>query len=125
MTETREFPTEVVATIATGFMLCDFSAMHEAAEFLMGHPIWTHHFADSELLTSMRAAIAEQCPGMPTREWAEASFNKENWQQKRDEIIREIGPVVRIRRGSGLTAMHPADGIPDHLKDKTIIVRKS
>jgi len=31
---------------------------------------------------------------------------------------------VRIRKGDALTAMLPTDGIPDHLKDKTIILEK-
>ena len=32
----------------------------------------------------------------------------------------DFGPTVRIREGSGLTAMLPTDGIPDHLKNNTI-----
>src|SRR5690348_5787624 len=66
MTETREFPVEVIASISSGILLCDFGKMHEAAEFLMGHPIWTHHFADKQLVGDMKRRIAEQCPGMPT-----------------------------------------------------------
>lgn len=111
MADTREFPTEVIASISTGVLLCNFSDLHEAAEYLMGHPIWTHQFADKELTEAMRATIAEQCPGMPGREFAEA-VTKENWQERRDSIISDIGPRVRIRRGCGLTAMHPTDGIP-------------
>lgn len=38
------------------------------------------------------------------------------------KLEAEIGKTVRIRKGSGLTAMLPTDGIPDHLKDNVIIV---
>jgi hypothetical protein len=65
MTETRDFPTAVTASLSTGILLYKFGDMHEAAEYLMGHPIWTHHFADKMLTSEMKRAIAEQCPGMP------------------------------------------------------------
>lgn len=120
MTETRDFPTEVIASLSSGVLLCDFGKMQEAAEYLMGHPIWTHHFADETLTGEMKRAIAEQCPGMPP---ALPDTDQSNWEAKRDVLIAEFGPTVRIRKGSGLTAMLPTDGIPDHLKDNTITVQ--
>lgn len=118
MSETREFPTAVIASISTGVLLCEFSKLHEAAEFLMGHPIWTHHFASKQLTEDMKRAIAEQCPGMPTEI---EGINHDNYLTKVAEIEAEIGKTVRIRRGSGVTAMHPLDGIPD---GKPVIVVK-
>lgn len=117
MTEVREFPTAVIASLSTGISLCEFSLMHEAAEFLMGHPIWTHHFADKTLWNEMRAAVAEQCPGMPTEL---PGCTKDNYLAKLAEIERDIGTIQRIRKGSGLTARLPTDGIPAHVKVITI-----
>ena len=119
MTETREFPTAVIASISTGVLMCDFGKMHEAAEYLMGHSIWTHHFADRTLCSEMKRAIAEQCPGMPTE--AEGG---DTWRDQLAKIESDIGPTVRIRKGGGLTAMLPTDGIPNHLKDKTITIER-
>lgn len=119
MTETREFPTAVIASISTGVLLCDFGKMHEAAEYLMGHPIWTHHFADKQLCAEMQRVIAEQCPGMPTE-----LEGGETWREQLAAVEADIGKTVRIRKGGGLTAMLPTDGIPDHLKDKTITVQR-
>lgn len=120
MIETREFPTAVIASISSGIMLCDtFSAIHEAAEYLMGHPIWTHHFADKQLVEDMRSSVVAQCPGMPARD---GEITPENWREKLAALLVEHGPTQTIRKGDGLTAMLPTDGIPDHLKDKTIIV---
>lgn len=116
-TETRDFPTAVIASISSGVLLCDFGEMHEAAEYLMGHPIWTHHFADKTMTGEMKRIIAEQCPGMPTE-----LEGGPTWRDQLAALEAEIGKTVRIRKGSGLTAMLPTDGIPDHLKDKTIIV---
>ena len=121
MIETREFPTAVIATISSGVVLCDFSKVQEAAEFLMGHPIWTHHFADKELSNEMKAVVAQQCPGMPTEL---PGVNADNYREKVAELEREFGSRVTIRKGLGLTAMLPTDGIPDHLKNKTITVSR-
>jgi hypothetical protein len=41
MTETRDFPTAVIASLSSGVLLCEFGAMQEAAEYLMGNPIWS------------------------------------------------------------------------------------
>jgi hypothetical protein len=120
VTETRDFPTAVIASLSTGVLLCKFDDMQEAAEYLMGHPIWTHHFADKTLTGEMKRAITEQCPGMPTEI---EGVTKDNYLQKVAELEAEIGKTVRIRKGSGLTAMLPTDGIPDHLKDRTIFVK--
>lgn len=118
-TETREFPTAVIASLSSGVLLCKFGEMHEAAEYLMGHPIWTHHFASKDLWQEMQRTILEQCPGMPTEL---EGVTHGNFQQKVTEIEAVIGKTVRIRKGGGQTAMLPSDGIPDHLKDKTIVV---
>ena len=115
----RDFPTAVIASISTGVLLCEFSAMHEAAEFLMGHPIWTHHFANKALLSDMRSMINEQCPGMPDDL---PGCDKTNYREFLAQIERDMGPMVSIRRGPGLTAMLPTDGIPDHLKDSVIVI---
>jgi hypothetical protein len=119
MSETRDFPTAVIASLSSGVLLCDFGKMHEAAEYLMGHPIWTHHFANKQLWREMQQTIAAQCPGMPTDL---PDVTKENWEAKRAELEAEFGATVKIRKGGGLTAMLPMDGIPDHMKDKVITI---
>lgn len=119
MNETKEFSTAIIASISSGFLVCCFSDMHEAAEHLMGHPIWTHHFADKDLWRSMKAAIDAQCPGMPGEEWA---ITKENYLEKLALLEAEVGTAQTIRKGDGITAMLPTDGIPAHLKDKAIVI---
>ena len=118
--ETRDYPVAVIASLSSGVLLCDFSKMHEAAEFLMGHPIWTHHFADKGLWGEMQKTIAAQCPGMPTDL---PDVNADNYRDKAAELEAQFGKTVKIRRGGGLTAMLPTDGSPDHLKDKTITIK--
>jgi hypothetical protein len=102
-------------------LVASFSAFHEAAEYLMGHPIWTHHFADKQLTADMQALVAKQCPGMPTPSDA-VCITQENWREKLAKLEAEFGPTQTIRKGPGLTALLPTDGIPDRLKDKTIFI---
>ena len=117
--ETRDFPTAVIASISTGVLLCKFDEMHQAAEYLMGHPIWTHHFGQKSLWEEMQKTILEQCPGMPTDA---PGITKDNWPEFKAKLEGDLGATVKIRKGGGLTAMLPTDGIPDHLKDHTITI---
>lgn len=119
MTEVREFPTAVIASLSSGVLLCEFGAFHEAAEFLMGHSIWTHHFASRDFTNEMRAAVLEQCPGMPVKI---EGVTKDNYLEKLAALEAEFGPVQRIRKGGGLTAMLPTGGIPAHVQIITVKV---
>lgn len=118
-TETREFPTVAIASISTGVLLCKFDQMHEAAEYLMGHSIWTHHFASKELNEDMRKTILAQLPDMPTEL---SGVTRNNYQEHVAALEAKHGKTVVIRKGNGLTAMLPTDGIPDRLKDKVIVI---
>lgn len=119
MTETKDFPVAVIASLSSGVLLCKFDEMHQAAEFLMGHPIWTHHFASKDLWKEMQRTILEQCPGMPIDA---PEIDGSNYKEFLAKTESELGETVKIRKGGGLTAMLPTDGIPDHLKDHTIMV---
>lgn len=110
VSETRDFPTAVIASLSTGVLLCDFGEIHEAAEYLMGHPVWTHHFANKELWQKMQRAVIEQCPGIPTEL---PDVDKDNYLAKLAEIEAKIGKVVKIRKGDGATAMYPLEGLPE------------
>lgn len=110
MTETRDFQTEVIASLSSGILVCAFSDLHEAAEYLMGHPIWTHHFADKTLWQAMRDEILKQHPGMPTEI---TGVRPQNWEARRDALHKQLGATVTIRKGDGHTTMSPLDGIPE------------
>ena len=110
---TREFPTAVIASLSSGVLLCKFSELHKAAEYLMGHPIWTHHFASKPLWEAMQQRVLEQCPGMPTEV---AGVTLENLAERLAEIEGELGSIAVIREGNGETAMHPLEGIPEGKK---------
>ncbi len=119
MTETREFSTASLASITSGILLCKFSDMHEAAEFVMGHPIWTHHFARQQLHDDMRRTLLAQHPGLPTEI---DGVTADNYLDHVASLEAKLGTTLRVTKGGGLTAMLPTDGIPDHLRDNMIVV---
>lgn len=110
MPETRDFPVEVVASISTGILLCQFSDMHEASEYLMGHPIWTHHFADKDLWKAMQAAVLRQHPSMLIKA---VGVTPENVWEKVTMLRAAFGTTLPLERGNGQTAKSPLDGIPE------------
>lgn len=118
-TETKEFSTAALASITSRVLLCKFDEMHEAAEFVMGHPIWTHHFASKQLTEDMSKTLLAQHPGLPTEL---EGVNASNYLERLAELEATLGKTLTVTKGAGLTAMLPTDGIPDHLKDKTVIV---
>jgi len=94
--------------------------MHEAAEYLMGHPIWTHHFASKDLSADMRKKVLEQCPDMPTEL---PGVTSDNYSERLVEIEASLGATVVIRKGDGSAAMHPFEGIPTN--KPTLILHRS
>lgn len=94
METTREFPLAVVLSMSTGVLFCEFSAMHEAAEFLTSGPIWTHEFGRRELWELFRADIHRQHPALAS---VDASHvNKDNWQAWLAEQMRSYPATVAL-----------------------------
>lgn len=62
----KSFTTEVVLSLYTGVSfgseLSPFDKVHELAEHVMGHPIWTHEFAEKSLWDRMSANLEEEFP---------------------------------------------------------------
>ena len=114
--ETRDFSTAAIASLSTGVLLCEFDKMHEAAEYLLGCPVWTVNFASKDLRRKMQRAITEQHPEMPTELHG---TNRDNYLVKLAEIEAKVGMTVTIRKGDGSAAVHPLEGWPE---EKPVIV---
>lgn len=107
MSETRDFPTPVVASVVSGIVLAPFTYIHECAEFVLGHPVWTHQFP--ALFADMRKAVLAQHPGLPTEI---PDVTRDNWEQHARRLMQQFGPYLRLEKGAGLTRLLPTDGIP-------------
>jgi hypothetical protein len=110
MAETKSFDPAVIATLSTGTLLvAPFGLAHEAAEWIMGHSVWTHQFPT--LLPKMREAVLAQFPDMPV-DCAEGQH-----EAVRDAVRARYGEAVEVARGGGETAIAPLDpkGFPGGL----------
>lgn len=102
MGETKSFDPAVIATLSTGTLLvAPFSLAHEAAEWILGHSVWTHQWP--ALSGKMREAVLAQFPDMP------ATSASKNHEEVRDEVRARYGDAIEVARGGGETAIHPLD----------------
>ena len=107
--EVREFRTEILLSI-TGVLLCEeFSLMHEAAEFVLGAPIFMHHFANSEMNSMLRKSLLKQHPDLPE---LGDDITPENWREKTKVLIDKLGGKRTVTKGSGIGRMGTTEGIP-------------
>ena len=90
----RAFRTEVVLSLSTGVLLCEFSAMHEFAEFLSGSPVFTHQFAHKPLWDEWKRGIFAQRPELEPID--ASAVNKDNWTIFRDTQLATLGPTLDI-----------------------------
>ena len=102
--ETRSFPTPVLASLSTGVLLCNFSDMHEAAEYLMGHPVWSHEFGSRGSVDNMKAKLLEQHPDLDVDA---TGVDKDNWEAFRDKLIADLGESREIVKGSEVRDKDP------------------
>lgn len=96
--ETKDFDPAVLGAFTTGVLMTEFSPVHEAAEWLMGHPIWTHEFP--RLSDKMKAAALAQYPDLPTEV-------AEGWEATRDAIRARYGETVSVVQGDETRTVDP------------------
>lgn len=119
MAETRDFPIEVVMSLYTGILLCKFGDMHECAEFLLGHPVWTHEFADRALSEQMRAEIKQQLPRLHAHIAGELA--KEDVPQFVEDLRTAYGPKATLKKGNFKRTESPIDTARRLVGDDKII----
>lgn len=85
----KDFPLGVLLSMTTGKMLCNFSDMHEAAELILGHPVWTHEFADRNLCDKIKARVLAQHPDLA--DLTADGVNGKNWLDWLGKAIKKYG----------------------------------
>jgi hypothetical protein len=122
--ETKSFTVPVLVSLVSGKMLTtSFSALHECAEFVMGHPVWTHEFASKPLWELMRSKVLEQHPDLDVDC---ESVTKENWLAFTNELIGRLGHEREIVKGEEERAADPITSLRAIVgDDKPIIVVKT
>lgn len=88
-----------LASLTTGVLMVDFSTMHEAAEHILGHQIWTHEFVFQA--DDLKRSVLKQFPNMPT------SVDS-SWEQVRDDVRSKYGDKTEVLSGSANRVAGPA-----------------
>jgi len=57
MSEDIELTLGFELTIESGYVCMDWSKFHEKIEKLVGHPVWTHEFADEDFVLEMKTRL--------------------------------------------------------------------
>lgn len=95
--DVKRFDPAVLGAFTTGILMTEFDPVHEAAEWLAGHPVWTHELP--MFSETLKAAALKQFPNLPTEAGAD-------WQATRDAIRAHYGDAVDVARGH---LFRPAD----------------
>jgi len=82
-----------LASLTTGVLLVDFSTVHEAAEWVMSRPIWTHQFPS--MFDEIKSAVLLRFPNMPIE------IPSSGWERCRDDIRDHYGLTVNVVGNKG------------------------
>ena len=114
MAEKRNIPTAVLISLTTTVRLADAGEIHTAAEFILGHEVWVHHFACDEFWSKIRAVILKQHPDL-TPDLAD-DVNRDNVWVKRDALIKRFGETREVVKGNYEPELNFIEGIPEGKK---------
>lgn len=120
---TRAFQTDILLSITTGRLLCEFSDMHQCAEYLAGEPVWTHQFAYKAFNDELAKAVLSQHPDLADVD--PETITTENWEARRAEFIRRFGPTRKLTPIRGGAKTTKAAMVEPLRGKKVIVVRAS
>lgn len=94
--------TLAVGTLATGISLVEkFAGVGEAAEWIMGHPVWTHEIPS--VRPEIVRLILAQYPDMPT----DVHPGDGGWRMTRHELLERYGEQIEFAEGATERAEGP------------------
>lgn len=106
--ETKNFDPRVLGSITSGILLIDdFSKVHEAIEWVIGHPVWTHELP--KLGEKAASLVKLQHPDLPLGEVAA-------WQATADFLLAKHGPSIPLERGSEVRTSNPVSTLAEVLR---------
>jgi hypothetical protein len=110
--------TKVLGTLTTGMMLTTpFSKIHEAAEWIMGQPIFTHNFANEAVQKELVRRILLIVPDMPVEIKGGA------WEVFGNALVDKYGEFIDVPKGGDAKVALSA-GLEHLNEDAEIVVVK-
>jgi hypothetical protein len=117
---TKEFSIEAVAGLTTGICLSNFRDIHECAEWVVGHPIWTHEFAEKSLSDRLRKAIYAQHPQLETIDIK--GMKPQEVEDAVEKLRLLFGPTLTLTKGSSERTESPIESLSRVAPGKHAIV---
>lgn len=113
MTETKTLDTLTLASITTGHALVtEFSKIHEAVTWLMGHEVWTHELPAYLPLAATEAL--KQYPDLPGK--------FVGVDETRAEAVERYGETLPVRQGKSQRAKGPEETLREIAGDRPVII---
>jgi hypothetical protein len=127
MADAKTFPIETVLGLTTGILLKakGFGELHELAEHVAGHAIFTHEFADEQLWRRLVARVFAQHPQLRGAESFVLAAGAEADDCLADYVRRVVvafGVTLEIAPGSGARAESPLQSLQRIAPGKPVIV---
>lgn len=99
MSDTQDISTLGLATLTTGIcMVQGMAGVYEAAEAVLGHPVWTHELGSASKRISK--LVQAQIPDFPT-------VVESDWETTRDALLARYGETVTVQRGQEQRQVSP------------------
>lgn len=121
--ETKQFKSTTVAGLYSGVMLAGtFSDIHECAEWVAGHPIWTHEFADKAKWDALKAALVKAFPEIVECDELVAGCNRENYSEKAAAVEKRWPDPIELPKGSEQRTESPLESLSRIAPNKPVII---
>jgi hypothetical protein len=111
---TKRFHTASVLTLIDGIVYEEFGKVCELAEWVMGHPIWTHEYADRDLAARIKSALVKQHPKLA--DFAKGS--EEHWKDALARAEKTYGKTLLITKGDEERMEGPLTSLQRIIGDK-------
>ncbi len=119
MPESKEFDFVVILSASTGRLMSNSSNLHGCIEWIMGHPVWTHEFADNGLWEKLQAKVHRQHPDLAQADVS--GMDETNCQEFIDRFEKRYGKRRSLLKGSNKRTEHPIDSLKRLAPGKPII----
>lgn len=110
----KRFPTHAIMTMKTDICMGSFSDAQELAEWVMGHPVWTHELLS--LAKPIKEELERQFPDLPTE------ATKDNWKEVLATAIQTHGEHLEVIQGSAERTQNPIESLIDLIGEDKVIV---
>jgi len=123
MSEKKSFPTLLIGSVSSGVMLTSgykYSDIQEVAEWVFGHPVWTHELGSKDLWLKMSKIIIAQFPEMPANDYE--PIGKHKAEVLTAKLLKAYGKTVDVERGSFERERSPIDTLVEVANGRPVVV---